>query len=230
MRTLFILIASALCVVSLNTSAQAGTATLADGTLAASGNAQFGVGTFASLPSEFNIANGPLVFSGTLDPATAGTGDYNIGLTVGSVYFLIHPGFAGGAHRYDSFDVSNDLNSPNSNTGNLNIGFTPDASATDFLITLTDAGSGNFNVAVEISQGSNVSSLADAVLASSLFGTGGGISRFGVMHIGIEPNRGPLEYSNVMATMAPIPLPAALPLLLAALGGLGLAARRRTAA
>lgn len=214
--------------------AQAATVTIADGSLAGSVNAQNAEGVFTSLTSDFNIANGPLTFSGTLDPTSAGNGDYNFGMTVGTVYFLIHPGFGGGAFRYDPFDVNNGNRvSPFALTPNQSIGYTPDASATDFEIVLTDAGSGNFNVSVDITQGANASSISDFLLAASLFGTGGDVSSFGVMHNGIPVSgssngRGPLAYANVTA-MTAVPLPATLPLFVFALAGFGYVARRRSA-
>ena len=219
-----VLATAMLCVVTAKP-VEAASATIADGTLANSANAQNAVGIFSALPAAFDIANGPLTFSGTLDVSNAGAGDYNIGLIIGTVYFLVHPGFGGGAFRYDTFNVNNNLVSPFSLTSNINIGYTLDASPIDYSIVLTDAGSGNFGVSVDITQGASTSTITDFLLAATLFGTGGSVDSFGVMHNGTSPGRGPMDYSNVQATTAAVPLPASLAFLLLGLGATFVAGR-----
>lgn len=211
------------------TSAHATTVNLADGTLAESTGAQTGVGIQQALGSEFNAANGPMTFSGTIarsSGASVGGGAYNLGMTVGDIYFLVHPGYGGGAFRFDSVNLATSLVSPHSNGGNKSIGFTPDASDIDFKVVLTGVGS-NFSFDVSIIQTGVGSFMSTYVLAQNLFGTGGSITSFGAFHNGSGSGFGAVDYSNFTASVAPVPLPAGLPMFLVALVGLGVASRFR---
>ena len=207
----------------------ASTVTLADGTLTESTNAQTGVGIQQALGPEFNASNGPMTFSGTIartPGSSTGGGLYNLGMTVGNVYFLVHPGFPNGAFRFDSVNLATSLVSPNSNGGNKSIGFTPDLSDIDFLVVLTGVGS-NFSFDVTINQ-TGVGSFSNTyTLAQSVFGTGGSIASFGAFHNGLGSGFGAVNYSNFTASVAAVPLPAGLPMILVALFGLGIVARGR---
>ena len=214
------------------TNAHATTVNLADGTLAESAGAQTGVGIQQALGSEFNAANGPMTFSGTLaraNGASLGGGAYNLGMTVGNVYFLVHPGFGGGAFRFDSVNLATSLVSPGSNGGNKGIGFTPDANDIDFEVVLTGVGS-NYSFDVSINQTGVGSFMNTYSLAQSVFGAGGSIASFGAFHNGAGSGFGAVDYSNFTASVAAVPLPAGLSLFLLALGGLGVASRRRKVA
>lgn len=214
------------------TNAHATTVNLADGTLIESTGAQTGVGIQQALGSEFNSANAPMTFSGTISRTNftrLGGGAYNLGMTVGNVYFLVHPGFGGGAFRFDSVNLSTSLVSPGTNGGNKNIGFTPDASDIDFEVVLTGVGS-NYSFDVSINQTGVGSFMNTYSLAQSVFGTGGAIASFGAFHNGAGAGFGAVDYSNFTASVAAVPLPAAMSLFLFALGGLGVASRRRKVA
>lgn len=209
--------------------AHATTISLADGTLAESAFAQTGVGIQQALGSEFNAANGPMTFSGTITrsrSASIGGGAYNLGMTVGNVYFLVHPGFSGGGFRFDSVNLATSLVSPGSNIGNQNIGYTPTTDDIDFEVVLTGVGS-DYSFDVSINQAGVGSFTSTYTLAQSVFGSGGSIASFGAFHNGFGSGFGPVDYSDFTASISAVPLPAGLPLLLAALGGLGFASRRR---
>lgn len=210
------------------TGAHATTVTLADGSLAESANAQTGVGVQQALGAEFNKASGPMTFSGTLS-RTAGSvlggGSYNLGMTVGNVYFLVHPGYPNGAFRFDSVNLTTSLVSPGSNGSNKSIGFTPDSSDIDFMVTLNAVGT-DYSFDVSINQTGVGSFSSTYTLAQSAFGTAGAISSFGAFHNGRGTGFGPISYSDFTASVAPVPLPAGLPLMLIALGGLGMGSRR----
>jgi hypothetical protein len=151
-------------------------------------------------------------------------------MTVGNVYFLVHPGYTGtlgidqGAFRFDSVNLANSLVSPGSNGGNKDIGFTPDATAIDFEIVLNTVGS-NYSFDVSIQQGVS-SFMSTYSLAQSVFGAGGDIASFGAFHNGFGAGLGEMDYSDFTASVVPEPS-------IIALFGLGLVgldfARRRQA-
>jgi hypothetical protein len=224
-------LASVLGLFALVGPAQATLISLVDGTLAESTNAQTGVGIQQALSAEFNAVNGPMTFSGTVDPTQAGAGDYNIGMTVGNVYFLVHPGFTGtpgidqGAFRFNNVNLGTSLVDPVSNGGNKNIGFTPDATAIDFEIVLNTVGS-NYSFDVSIQQGLS-SFMSTYSLAQSVFGAGGDIASFGAFHVGTSPSRGSLAYSGFTASVGVVPEPSIIALFGLGLLGLGFARRRK---
>ena len=224
-RALFSVALATLCAGA----AQASTVTLTDGTLAESANAQTGVGIQQALGAEFNAASGPMTFSGTLSRsagASLGGGVYNLGMTVGNVYFLVHPGYSGSAFRFDSVNLATSLVSPGSNGSNKNIGYTADSSDIDFEVILTASGA-NYSFDVSIEQ-TGVGSFSNTyTLAQSIFGAGGAISSFGAFHNGLGTGFGAIDYKDFTASVAAVPLPAAFPLLLLAVGGLGAVSRRR---
>lgn len=219
-------LASVLGLFALVGPAQATLISLVDGTLAESTNAQTGVGIQQALSAEFNAVNGPMTFSGTVDPTQAGVGDYNIGMTVGDVYFLVHPGSSGGAFRFDTVNLGTSLVTPGSNGANKNIGFTPDATAIDFEIVLNTVGS-NYSFDVSIQQGLSLF-MSTYSLAQSVFGGGGNIASFGAFHVGTSsPSRGSLAYSGFTASVGVVPEPSIIALFVLGLVGLGFARRRK---
>lgn len=211
------------------TNAHATTVNLADGTLAQASTHPQGVGTTQALGAAFNAANGPMTFAGTLsresNQVALGGSRYNLGMTIGNVYVLLHPGCCGGAFRLNAVNPTTSLVG-NAHVGNQNIGYTPDFSDVSFAVLLTAMGV-NYSIDVSIVQASGASSMRNYTLAQSLFGTGGSISSFGALHNGLGVGYGTLGYSNFTASVAAVPLPAGLSLFLLALGGLGVASRRR---
>ena len=220
------------CLVAVFTNANAATVTIVNGSLAESANAQTGVGIHTTLDASFDVNNGPLTFSGILDPSpTSGInpGAYNLGMTVGNAYFLLHPFFPNGAFRYDSVNLTTSLVTPGAFTSNISMGYTPNDTPLDFLVVLTSGGVGLIDFAVTINQGINSFNLS-ASLSESVFGSGGQVSSFGVFHNGAGAGFGALGYSDVMAQTAVVPIPAAVWLFGSGLIGLIGMARRKKAA
>jgi hypothetical protein len=180
--------------------------TIPDDVLAESAGAQTGVGTHVTLDASFDVENSPVTISGTLDPSPTsniGPGAYNLGMTIGNVYFLLHPYYAStpGAFRPDYVNLISSLVTPSGyGIGNISMGFIPDESPLYFLIVLTRNGPSIINSNVTISQGSN-SFNQSFDFHESVFGSGGLVSSFGVFHNGAGPGFGVLGYSNVMAEL-----------------------------
>lgn len=223
-----VMIAGALALTTIfaTGAAQAVTVTLADGVLAPSGSAPNGDGVQQTLGAAFDGTGGVMTFSGTLDNANLGGGGRNIGMTVGNVYFLVHPGFSGSAFRYDAVNLGTGFVDAGAYTSNINIGYTVNATAVDIIVALTSSGT-NYDFDVTINQAGVGSYMNSFTLAKSAFGFGGAIDSFGAFHNATSGTAAPLAYSGFSSSVAAVPLPAALPLLLAGLSGLGMVGRRR---
>lgn len=115
-----------------------GTVTLRDGTVGAKGRT-----VAVALSPAFDIADAPLVFAGDLDSSGVREGQYRHGLVVGDLFFMYHVGVKTGAFGIEGPDGSRVV-------AYTDMGFTPDDGPYRMVVTLTDAGEGNYKAAVRV--------------------------------------------------------------------------------
>ena len=154
----------------------------------------------AVLGPGFDISNEPLIFNATLDPSQTNGGVYGMGLVVGDLWFMFHPGFPSGAFRIDMFTTTQTFAGPVAN--NQNMGFNPNGDPATFTVTVTQGGGQDYVVDVEITQNSDSYHPAPFSFAGSEFGENGVINQFGVAHNRFlnSQNLITADYTNVQAT------------------------------